>query len=475
MRFITEEAFGLARFAVGPAGVPVVGPAGGLVGGLLVACGLATGVASGQVITGAAEHTGGFAERPLPERVTVRIDAPTKDSSTYSNIGASGNTRPFVWMSTFPGQGRQSNLLTMWDTGSAGVPTGAEAQRVLITRMEMTVCTYPSGPRAAYDGSSDVWQNTLWSGGDIIVYDFFGGTTPVGVETVGADPRYIEPGPGEAGNAPVELFGVSFNNEWDAASWVESGFGTPAYQNGVYNAVPIDFDQAGAPRDVLSSMGETAVEFVLGLYEGDDGEIYDTFYPTGEFLPDPVDGFDPNPLGIGRSFDIPDGTPGHSIAGQGQAKIELDDELPPGHRLRINVNVLEPAVQGYLRDGMEGGWLSLMASQLAIADIGLNGAYSYWMTKEGSATLPPVFDLDPSTLEFDYLYVPPGDFDGDGIVDGNDAGPALMALTDPAGFERAFPLLDAAALTDMDGDGDTDLRDVARIVGVIAGAGRGDG
>jgi hypothetical protein len=125
-------------------------------------------------------------------------------------------------------------------------------------------------------------------------------------------------------------------------------------------------------------------------------------------------------------------------------------------------------VQGYLRGQFEGGWLSLMASQLAYADIGLNGTYSYWLTKEGSATLPPVFDLDASTLDFTYLYVPPGDFDGDGLIAPGDDNAALVALTDPIAFNRAYPLLDARTLTDMDGDGDTDLADLAAIVSMIA-------
>jgi hypothetical protein len=406
-------------------------------------------------------------EVTLPELVTVSYDAPTKDTSTYSNIGASGNTRPFAWMSTFPGEGRQSNLVTMFNTQLRGVPTGVDAQRVLVTRMVFTACTYPSGPRATYDATPDPWQNTLWAGGDIIIYDFFGGNTPVGSEFVPAEPRYISLGPTEDGNKPVELFGARFNNGWTAGTWIESGVGTPAYQNGMYNAEPIDFDDSGAERSVLNSMGETAVEFVLGDYVGDDGQTYDTYYPTGNFLPDPVDGFDPNPFALGISFDIPNGTPGHSIAGQGQQAITLGDEIPPGHRLRFDLRVGSPDVQRYLRDQFADGWLSFVASQLAYADIGLNGSYSYWLTKEGSLTLPPVFDLDPSTLEFDYLYFPPGDFNGDGLVGpGDDAG-AILALTDPEGFRREHPLLNPAALTDMDSDGDTDLADIAAIVRTI--------
>ncbi|USN99284.1 MAG: hypothetical protein H6810_00995 [Phycisphaeraceae bacterium] len=416
-----------------------------------------------------ARWSGGVAHAVRPELHSAVFVQPTKDTSTYSNIGASGNTRPYVWMSTFPDEGRQSNLVAMFNTGAAGVPTGPDAARIRIIRMVFTACTYPAGPRAIYDPSPDPWQNTLWAGGDIIVYDVWGGSTPVGSEYVPAEPRYVSLGPAEDGNKPVELFGVKYNNGWSAASWVETGTGTPAYTDGVYNAEPIDFDDNGVERSVLFSPGESAVEFVFGLYVGDDGQTYDTYYPTGNFLPDPVDGFDPNVFALGKSYFIPDGTPGHSVGGQGQDPISLGDEIPPAHRLRFDVRVDDPAIQRYLRSGLEAGWISLMASQLAYADIGLNGSYSYWLTKEGSATLPPVFDLDPCTLEFDYLTLPPGDFNGDGLVDRGDFGPALMALTDPAGFERAFGLLDAAALTDMDSDGDTDLADVTAIARLLAG------
>jgi hypothetical protein len=411
---------------------------------------------------------GGVASRPTPVMSSVFFDRPTKDTSTYSNIGASGNTRPYVWLSTFPGEGRQSNLVTMYNTGARGVPMGVDARRVRVTRMVFTVCTYPSGPRASYDPSPDAWQNTLWSGGEIAVYDaFIGGSVQVGSVFVPAEPRYVSLGASEDGNKPVELFGAKFNNGWTAASWVETGVGTPAFQNGMYNIEPIDFDEHGVARSVLESMGETAVEFEFGLFEGDDGEFYDTYYPTGGFISDPIDGFDPNPFGIGRSYEIPDGTPGHSIGGQGQDPIGLNTLIPPGHRLRVEVKVDEPAVQRYLRAGFEQGWLSFVVSQLAYADLGFSGAYSYWLTKEGSLTLPPVFDLDPCTLDFDYIYAPPGDFNLDGRVDREDLGPAIRALSDPAGYEATHPLADAAVLTDMDGDGDTDLSDVSAIVRLL--------
>jgi hypothetical protein len=411
----------------------------------------------------------GVAPVSRPERRSVFFDRPTKDTSTYSNIGASGNTRQFVWMSTFPGEGRQSCLVTMYNTGLRGVPTGADARRVLVQRMVFTVCTFPSGPRALYDATPDPWQNNLWAGGEIAVYDaFINGSVQVGSVFVSAEPRYVSLGPSEDGNKPVELFGARFNNGWTAASWVESGVGTPAFQNGMYNIEPIDFDEAGNRRDVLFSMGETAVEFVLGMFQGDDGFWYDTYYPTGNFLPDPVDGFDPRPFGIGKSYDIPDGTPGHSIGGVGQQTISLNQQIPPGHRLKIVVDVDDPWVQRYLRESFEAGWLTFVVSQLALADLGFNGSYSYWLTKEGSNSLPGAFDLDPSTLEFDYIYAPPGDFNGDGVVDPSDRGPALLAITDPEAYKRAYPLLDPSVMTDMNGDALTDLGDLVAIIELLS-------
>jgi len=414
-------------------------------------------------------QTAGQIEFGRPAVVSVSFDQPTKDTSTYQYIGSSGNTRPFIWMNTFPSQGRQSNLVTMWNTGAAGVPTGIDTRRLRVLRMQVTLCTFPSGPRARYDATPDLWQNTLWAGGDIIVYDFFGGNIPVGIESIPAEPRYTSQGTGEDGNQPIEIYGARFNNGWTAESWVESGAGTPSFQNGLYNAEPIDFDDQGNERSVLFSMGETAVEFVEDDYIADDNQTYFTYYPTGNFLSDPVDGFNPNSFALGEAYTIPDGTPGHSIGGAGQTPIAQDTEIPPGYRFRFDINVENEAIQNYLRDQFANGWLTLIASQLALGDIGLNGAYSYWLTKEGSATLPGFFDLDPTTLDFDYIYFPPGDFNANGIIDPLDRQAAVWALTDPAGFEQANPLLDASTLTDMDGDGYTDLADITAVLSTVFG------
>ncbi len=403
------------------------------------------------------------------EPVTVLMRAPTKDTQLYANIGATGNTRPFVWCNTFPGEGRQSTLLTMFDTAAAGLPTGADAERAWILSVTYTACTWPgSGPQAGYDETVDPWQTQLWGGGDINVFNSFGGTTVIGSVFVPAEPRFIVQGPDEAGNAPAELFAVRFNNGLSAATWNESSSGTPAFTGSGYNAEPIDFDDNGNARAVFNSFGETAVEFVLGDFVGDDGNTYDTFYPTGDFLPNPQDGFDPNPFALGQSFFVPDGTPGQSLFGMGQDPLTQGELLPFGHRLRFEVDLTRPANAAYFRGGLAEGWVSLILSQAAFGDLATK-EYSYWITKEGSASLPGSLDLDASTLEITYLLPPAGDVTGDGIANLRDLVWIARELQSPGAHQRAFPGQNSRATLDQNGDGLLSFNDLVAVAREVAG------
>lgn len=401
------------------------------------------------------------------QRVVIDMRSPTKDTSTYANLGTGGNTREFVWMNYYPSEGRQSSLLVMFDTASAGAATGVDARRVRIDKATLTAVTFPSGPRATYDPSPDPWQSTLWPGGELEVFEQLGGTNVIGTVFVPADPRYIELDPIEQNNTPVELFAARFNNGLSAQTWVEASGGTPAFNGSTYNAVPIDFDETGAEREVFFSFGETAIEFVTGPFVGDDGNTYNTFYPTGNLLPDPAPGFDPNPLALGVSYDVPDGTPGQSIFGVGQSAIELGDELPPAHRLRFDVRVKDPAVQAYLRGSLEDGWASFVFSQLAFGIVGGVREYSYWLTKEGAASLPSAIDLDPVTLRLEYLQLEPGDLNGNGLLDRDDLAWQIRALANPEDVQARFPLLDTAALADMNDDGAVDVYDILDLAASI--------
>jgi len=437
---------------------------------------LFAGVAAGQsrTVSGVVDANAGVRSaapvagfgpgRSFGDPVTVLVREPTKDTSNYSNIGATGNTRPFVWANVFPGEGRQSSLIVMYDTAAAGLPTGADAARLWFDRITFTACTWPgTGPQADYDETPDAWQSPLWPGGDINVFDSFGGLTVVDTVFVPADPRYQPQGPGEDGNAPLELFGVRFNNGWSAENWIESSSGTPAWSNGVPNAEPIDFDASTAERSVQNSFGESAVEFVLGPYTAPDGITYDTYYPTGDFLADPDDGFDPNPFAIGKSFDVPDGTPGQSIFGAGQSKLSQGETIPFGHRFRFEVDTADPRIVRYFRAQLAEGWLSLAMSQAAFGDLA-TARYSYWITKDGAAGPPSSLDLDPSTIEITYRLPRAGDLDASGTVDTTDLIWAVRGLTDPASHQRAFPGQDSAATLDVNSDGLLDFVDLAEII-----------
>ncbi len=437
---------------------------------LLLALAAGSAWAQGPVATftpgGPAAQAGGDV---IIEPVTVLMRVPTKDSQLYANIGSTGNTRPFAWCNTFPGEGRQSTLLTMFNTASAGLPTGADAERAWILSVTYTACTWPgTGPQAGYDETADPWETQLWGGGDINVFNSFGGATVIGSVFIPAEPRFVPQGPTETNNAPAELFGARFNNGLSAPTWNESSSGTPAFSGGVYNAVPIDFDDQGNARDVFNSFGETAVEFVLGDFVGDDGNTYDTFFPTGNFLPSPADGFDPSPFALGKSFFVPDGTPGQSLFGEGQDPLNQGDLIPFGHRLKFEVDLTRPANAAYFRAGLAEGWVNLILSQAAFGDLATK-EYSYWITKEGSASLPGALDLDPSTLEITYLLPPAGDVTGDGVVDLHDLIWVARELQSPGAHQGAFPGQNSRVTLDQNGDGWLSFADLVAVAGRVAG------
>lgn len=66
-----------------------------------------------------------------------------------------------------------------------------------------------------------------------------------------------------------------------------------------------------------------------------------------------------------------------------------------------------------------------------------------------------------------------GDLNGDGALDSSDISPFVMALTDPAGYEAAYPGLYANNLGDFTGDGVLNNADIAGFVDAIGAGGSG--
>ena len=399
---------------------------------------------------------------------SVFFSEPTKDTFTYPNIGSSGNTRLNGWSTYYPGIGRHSAMACLFDTKSMGVPAG-ESGYVKVISMRFTAVTYASGPTANYDGSRDAPENSLWSGGEINVFNSPGGFAVIGVIDVDADPTYIQPTPEEQNNVPVELFGIRYNNELSAEAWDESASGTPAYQNGRHNMIPIDFDSVGNERDVTDNVASLPFVYAEGTfvsqsgYDVPAGEEYFTEYPTGEFFPRPHATFVAHPFAIGQSFFIPDGTAGHSIFGEGQDDLSLNDPMPPAYRLEFNVNVSNPHIQAYLRSSIHEGWISLMYSHLAFGDHA-GGAFTYWMTKEGSAKLPPAIDVNPSTLEFQYITVPFGDMDMNGVRTPTDLYTLIELIGNPLAEHWSKTNHDIA---DINRDGAVDFFDIIDFVSTL--------
>jgi hypothetical protein len=290
-----------------------------------------TGPASAVPVDQAEQSSNGLHALPRPTLTTVRFAEPTKDTTTYSNIGASGQHAAVRVDEHLPGRGAAEQPADDVGHRVGGCADGSDAQRVRrrgclhgvhVSRAARGRATTPIADRGrTRSGRAATSSSTTSSAG----------RRPSASETVPAEPRYISLGPGEDGNKPVELFGVRFNNEWTAATWVESGIRAPRRSRTACTTPSRSTSTATASSAGVSELdGRDRGRVRLGIYVGDDGQTYDTYYPTGNFLPDALDGFDPSPFGSGASFDIPDGTPGHSIAGQGQQAITLGDELPPG-------------------------------------------------------------------------------------------------------------------------------------------------
>lgn len=166
---------------------------------------------------------------------------------------------------------------------------------------------------------------------------------------------------------PLELHGAGFRNGFTAATFLEgSAFrtGSGGNEEGQRNAFATDF------------LGRTARDVSNNIR----------------------DGFDPTAWAIGQITGVAPGAP-----------------VPVDSQVVFTLNVNEPDVQEYLRRALDSGLLRLMISSLQPATTGGPqpgaGAYATFYTKEalGAEGLW-------ASLELQYRLIPPGDADGNGVV-----------------------------------------------------------
>ena len=166
---------------------------------------------------------------------------------------------------------------------------------------------------------------------------------------------------------PVELFGVGFRNGFNAATFDQCApFGSSAVAE--RNAYAVSWATNGLWVDVSNHVGKTNAAF-----------------PSFEAVP----------FAIGQTTDV---APGELV--------------PAATKLVFDLNLADPWVLGYLRDGLDAGRLRFMVSSLHTSS-GPNGPASYpdFATRFNAAL------VEPTRLEIEGGVVGSGDLDADGLPD----------------------------------------------------------
>jgi hypothetical protein len=234
---------------------------------------------------------------------------------------------------------------------------------------------------------------------------------------------------------PIELYGVGYANDY-----AQLGFGandsqppafeesSPLWPNGVptlqktFNVYPLGDDGTGQLGNVFNSPGGE------GVFE------YDPVEEEYELVQVTKPAWNTTPWAVGTIEGL---TPGANI--------------PPLARLDFQVNLELPGVAEYFQQTLATGQVGVFIASLHDLTGFHEGGIGDFPTFHAKESLWVSFGMaSPPTLEIDYTILPeatlPGDFDGDGDVDGDD-------LADwRAGYGS-----DTAG--DADGDGDTDGRD----------------
>ena len=208
---------------------------------------------------------------------------------------------------------------------------------------------------------------------------------------------------------PVECYGVGFRNGWTLQSFQETSPYTTGNSNfllpGIRNAYAAAFDGAGALVDVSQS---------------------------------PRQRFDPKPFAIGACDGL---APGGLV--------------PAGTQMHFDLDVADPAIQGYLRAGIDQGRVMLAVSSLTFVQQQA-GQFPLFMAKEN-----PYVQLglsSPARLELDVTDRPAcavADLDCDGTVGGADLGLLLGEWGTAGGSIGA----------DLNGDGTVSGSDLGILLG----------
>ncbi len=118
-----------------------------------------------------------------------------------------------------------------------------------------------------------------------------------------------------------------------------------------------------------------------------------------------------------------------------------------------------------------GGWQRVLNSDFAGLPVGQDFHLTRSRTNFDPATMsgPGYYNLPPSeVVQGQFVSDNPGDLNCDGLVDFGDINPFVLALTDPAGYARAFRSCNILN-GDINGDGLTNFGDINPFVRLLTG------
>jgi len=208
---------------------------------------------------------------------------------------------------------------------------------------------------------------------------------------------------------PIECHGVGFRNGWSLATFQESTpyapAGTSALAPGVRNAYAAGHDASGVLVDVSQS---------------------------------PRQRWDPKPFAVG------------TIAG-----LAPGAAVPQGSKLRFDLDVADPLIQAYMRQGLDAGRVMLALTSLTFVQQ-QSGQFPLFIAKENAFV--QVGMAAPARLEIQATTAPQcglGDLNCDGAVTGADLGLLLGAWGTPGTSVGA----------DLNGDGLVTGSDLGLLLG----------
>jgi len=317
---------------------------------------------------------------------------------------------------------RDAYVILAWDTTSLIAP-GQNPESYNVTGIELTVANL-AGAEWLPDQTADEWFTYDLNGDGVINADGF--------------PRgHANDTDGESSDADtgrtIEVYGVGFGPTYTAATWAE----TSAYIGAMYSGFPYLGDPI-APRDPFP--------FVFQPGTGDLVHVEDHIRGLqNETLANPVDEFSPQPWAIGVPLDYTPGT----------------QTVPFDIRFTIDLSLSDGLVKAYFQEQLAAGKVFLIVSsaQETLMMASQEDYPSFFMRE----AVGQIAGAKAATLSIEIGNLP-GDYDGDGDVDGDDFVEFPACMTGPLD-ESSDP---NCAPFDFDADENIDLGDYAAFQGALA-------